>query len=218
MRGIRIQYLQIDEIWNFVAKKQRWVLPEDPEEYGDVYTFVALDQDSKLVPSFLVGKRTGPNTRRFMDDLAGRIEGRVQITTDGWFPYPGAVRNSFNGRAAYGQIIKNYAGGSFDVVSRRYSPPRLASIRRVGMWGLPNARYLSTSHVERQNLTMRMQMRRFTRLTNAFSKKLANLEAAVALHFAHYNFCRRHSAHDLTPAVMAGVASERWPVSTLLPV
>jgi ABC-type histidine transport system ATPase subunit len=129
--------------------------------------------------------------------------------------YPAAIEDHFNGRSSYGQIIKSF-GQSGDQ-NHRYSPAGLSGARRVGLWGFPRARYISTSHVERNNLTIRMHVRRFTRLTNAFSKKLENLRAAVALHFAHYNLCRRHSALDLTPAVAAGIESEAWKVERLLP-
>ncbi len=215
MQSVRCQYLQLDEIWCYIGKKQKRVQPGDLGEFGDAYTFVALDQDTKLVPAFLVGKRDKGHTYEFVGDLASRIDGHVQISSDGWGSYPGAIQHHFNGRSAYGQIIKAF-GASGDQ-SHRYSPAGLAGVRRIGLWGFPRARYISTSHIERQNLTMRMQMRRFTRLTNAFSKKLESLRAAVALHFAWYNFCRRHSAHDLTPAVAGAIASERWPITRLLP-
>ena len=216
LRGVRVQYLQADEIWCYVGKKQRRVQPGDTSDFGDAYTFVAMDQDSKLVVSYLVGKRDDGHTYAFMADVARRIDGRVQISTDGWPCYPDAVHDHFNGRASFGQIVKSYGGGSTDV-AHRYSPAGLLSVRRVGMWGAPRSRYISTSHVERQNLTMRMQMRRFTRLTNAFSKKLANLKAAVALHFAWYNFVRIHRSLGMTPAMMAGIVSESWGIYRLIP-
>ena len=216
MQGLRFQYVQCDEIWCYVQKKQRCVLPDDPAEYGSTFTFVALDQDSKLVPAYLVGKRDAQHTDDFIRLLSQRLKGHVQISTDGWTSYPGSIFEHFNGRSSYGQIVKDYRAFTTDE-AHRYSPPSLSATRRIGLWGAPRLRYVSTSHIERQNLTMRMQMRRFTRLTNAFSKKLENLRAAVALHFAWYNFCRRHSAHDLTPAVAAGVASGQWPIERLLP-
>ncbi len=214
VQSVRCQYVQCDEIWCYVAKKQRRILPGDSSDHGDTYSFIGMDQDSKLALSFIVGKRDEGHTYEFMADLAKRINGHVQISTDGWPSYPGAVMDSFNGRSSYGQIVKAFGGGDSQ---HRYSPSSLAGARRIGMWGAPRFRYISTSHIERQNLTMRMHMRRFTRLTNAFSKKLENLRAAVALHFAWYNFCRRHSAHDLTPAVAASVAGEQWPIDRLLP-
>ena len=217
MRGLRVQYVQCDEIWAFVGKKERRMIAGNSPEFGDAYTFVAFDQDSKLAICHLVGKRDDGHTYEFMHDLAARIDGPVQISTDGWPCYPGAVMESFNGRSAYGQIVKSYGGGSTDV-QHRYSPPGLLDVRRVGMWGMPRSRYISTSHVERQNLTMRMQMRRFTRLTNAFSKKLANLKAAVALHFAWYNFVRLHGSLVMTPAMQAGIVGELWTIDQLLPL
>jgi IS1 family transposase len=191
LRGLKVNYCQCDEIWCYVAKKQRRMVAGDSPEFGDTYTYVGFDQDTKLAIGYRVGKRSDVDTSAFMMDLAERIDGFVQITTDGWTAYPGAIMDSFNGRSKYAQIIKTYGGGTTDA-SHRYSPARISSALRIGMWGHPRMRYASTSHVERQNLTMRMQMRRFTRLTNAFSKKLANLKAAVALHFAWYNFVRPH--------------------------
>lgn len=216
LRGLTVEFCQCDEIWCYVAKKQRRVIAGDSPECGDAYTFVAFDQDSKLAISHRVGKRDDVNTSEFMTDLATRIDGFVQITTDGWPAYPGAVRDSFNGRSKYAQIVKTYGGGTTDG-QHRYSPSSLSSIRRIGMWGHPRMRYASTSHVERQNLTMRMQMRRFTRLTNGFSKKLANLKAAVALHFAWYNFVRIHRSLGMTPAMQAGIVSDLWTIDRLLP-
>lgn len=216
VRGVSVQYLQCDEIWCYVGKKQRRVLPGDSSDFGDAYTYVAFDQDSKLAVTYLVGKRDSGHTHEFIADTARRIDGRVQISTDGWAAYPDAVYESFNGRSSFGQIVKSYGGGSTDV-SHRYSPAGLLDVRRVGLWGHPRSRYISTSHVERQNLTMRMQMRRFTRLTNAFSKKLANLKAAVALHFAWYNFVRIHRSLGMTPAMQAGIVSEVWTIDRLLP-
>lgn len=216
VRGVRIQYAQCDEIWCYVAKKQRRVVPGESSDFGDTYTFVGFDQDSKLAVSYLVGKRDEGHTYAFMDDMSKRVVGAVQITTDGWAAYPGAVMDHFNGRSAYGQLVKQYGGLATDS-EHRYSPSRLTKARRCGMWGRPRMRYISTSHVERQNLTMRMQMRRFTRLTNAFSKKLDNLKAAVALHFAWYNFVRIHRSLGMTPAMAAGVASEMWAIEKLIP-
>jgi len=216
VRGVQCQYAQCDEIWAYVGKKEKRVRPGDAEEVGDAYTYVGMDQDSKLVISYLCGKRDEGHTHEFVRDLAQRIDGGVQISTDGWTVYPEAVREHFNGRAAYGQIVKSYGGTPTDG-PHRYSPPRMSVVKRVGMWGMPRSRYISTSHVERQNLTMRMQMRRFTRLTNAFSKKLENLRAAVALHFAWYNFVRIHRALGTTPAMAAGLSGTLLTMENLLP-
>ncbi len=198
-----------------VGKKQRLCRPGESDK-GDHYTFVAFDQDSKLAIAHLVGKRDEGHTYEFMGDVAERVDGHTQITTDGWPVYPGAVMDTFNGRSSYGQLVKSYGGGSTDI-QHRYSPPGLLSVRRVGLWGFPRSRYISTSHVERNNLTMRMQMRRFTRLTNAFSKKVEILRAAVALHFARYNFVRLHRSLGMTTAMAAGVVSEIWTIDRLIP-
>jgi len=216
VQNVDCDYVQCDEIWAYVGKKQRRMRDGDNGDFGDTYTFVGMDQDSKLVISYLVGKRDSGHTHAFMEDLAARTTGRVQITTDAWGPYPDAVMDNFNGRSAYGQVVKAYGGGTTDQV-HRYSPPGLVTVRRCGMWGAPRHRYISTSHVERQNLTMRMQMRRFTRLTNAFSKKLDNLRAAVALHFAWYNFVRVHRSLGMTPAMMAGISPSIWTMNDLIP-
>lgn len=215
-RGLRCPYIQVDETWCFCARKQRWVTGAEYEAgYGDTYTFVALDMDSKLVPAFLTGKRDETHCLAFLRDLADRVEGAVQITTDGWRAYPAAVRATFAGRCRYGQSRKNFTVPLED--ERRYSPPSMRSMQKLGFWNTPKYAYITTSHVERQNLTMRMQMRRFTRLTNGFSRKPANLRAAVALHFAWYNFVRPHSAHGLTPAQAAGLCASPRPIEWLLP-
>lgn len=218
MVDLDIAQIQVDEIWGYVGKKQRHIKPEDdPKRVGDMWTWVALDPESKAVPSFLsflVGKRTWRNAQRFMDDLAARLAYRVQISADALEAYVNAVDAAFGPDADFGQIVKHYEAEP--IGPGRYSPPKVTSASRWAVFGDPDPDHISTSHVERQNLTMRMSIRRLTRLTNAFSKKRENLEAAVALHFGHYNFVRRHQTIRTTPAVALGITSEPWTLADLL--
>lgn len=216
MREVPSKFIQVDEIWTYVQKKQKFVKPGDGLEIGDQYVFVALDADSKLVPSFMVGKREAPVARAFIHDLAGRLAGRVQLTTDGFTPYVPAVENAFGADVDFAQLVKQYSAEP--MTEARYSPPRIKSVTAVFVSGNPWSERISTSYVERQNLTIRMQVRRFTRLTNAFSKKLCNLKAALALHFAHYNFVRVHSTLRVAPAVAAGLERYTWSWAELLEV
>ncbi len=215
MRDLDCQRIQADEIWAYVGKKQRQVRPnEDRSRVGDMWTFVALDADTKLVPAYLVGKRDGAHANAFMADLAGRLSNRVQISTDGLNAYVDAIERAFGADVDYGQIVKAYEAEP--IGAGRYSPPHVVSADKAVIVGSPAAEHISTSHVERQNLTMRMSMRRFTRLTNAFSKKVENLRAAVSLHFAHYNFVRTHKALRVTPAMAAGVSNRLWSIEELV--
>ena len=215
MRNLKCKYIQCDEIWTFCFKKQRRVRNADPAEFGDQWVFVAIDEETKLVPTFVVGKRSRETTYRFMADLEGRILDRTQLTTDGFHFYERAVENIFAGRADFAQLIKLYGDyGQFG--NERYSPGRITEVISKIRDGRPDPDHISTSHVERQNLTMRMQMRRFTRLTNAFSKKLDNLKAAIALHFGFYNFCRVHKTLRITPAMEAGLTDHVWNLAELL--
>ncbi|HVN97426.1 MAG TPA: IS1 family transposase [Syntrophorhabdaceae bacterium] len=215
MRSLKCENIQVDEIWCFVGKKQRHLTIEDNEqEVGDQWVFVALDSDSKLIPSYRVGKRSYQNTLAFLNDLSERLDNRVQLSSDSFKAYTDAVDQSFGSNVDYGQIVKSYEAEP--IGAGRYSPPHVVSAERMVISGNPWVRNISTSHVERQNLTMRMQMRRFTRLTNAFSKKLENLKAAVALHFAHYNFVRVHASLRMTPAMKAGITDHIWEVGELL--
>jgi IS1 family transposase len=217
MRNLKTRYLQIDEIWTFVGKKKRHVRDGDSAELGDQWVFVAIDAETKLIPSFHVGKRHREDTRIFLADLYGRIYGRTQITTDGLNHYTAGVPDAFGLDVDFAQLVKLFGDyGQFDTPEARYSPPRIAEVISKVRTGDPDPDQISTSFVERQNLTMRMQMRRFTRLTNAFSKKLDNLKAACALHFAHYNFCRMHSTLRMTPAMAAGISPSIWIVEELL--
>ena len=215
MKNLKCQTLQVDEIWCFVGKKQRHLKDTDNiDELGDQWVFVALDAESKLIPSYLVGKRTAYNTQAFIADLSSRLDNRVQLSSDSLNLYMEAVESSFGGAVDYGQIVKSYEAEPTG--AGRYSPPHVVSAERRVIVGNPQDSKISTSYVERQNLTMRMQMRRFTRLTNAFSKKLENLKAAVALHFAHYNFVRVHKTLRVTPAMEAGVTNRLWSIGDLL--
>lgn len=215
MRNLTCQRLQVDEIWSFVQKKQRWVTPrDDRNRVGDQWTFVALDADTKLVPVYRVGKRTVATARGFMADLAGRLDNRVQISSDALAAYVDATERAFGSDVDYGRIIKYYEAEP--IGAGHYSPPRVVAADREAIAGNPDQAHISTSYVERQNLTMRMNMRRFTRLTNAFSKKVENLRAAVALHFAHYNFVRVHSSLRVTPAMAAGVSQNLWSMEELI--
>ena len=183
MRDLPCKRLQVDEIWTCVAKKQRQVTPEDDtSRVGDQWTFVALDADTKLVPSYRIGKHDLPTAKTFMDDLSERLANRVQLSSDALAAYVDAAEEAFGAHVDYGQVVKIFEAEP--VGPGRYSPPQVVRAERKAIQGAPDRKHISTSLVERQNLTMRMSMRRFTRLTNAFSKKVENLQAAVALHFA----------------------------------
>jgi IS1 family transposase len=214
MRNLPSQRIQCDEIWSYVRKKQAHLKPGESVRAGDFWTFVALDPDTKLVPSYRVGKRTRENAVAFMADLSERLTNRVQISTDSLRTYVDAIEQAFGADVDYGQIVKFY--DAEPIGPGRYSPPRVTGAERTVIAGAPDYRHISTSLVERQNLTMRMQMRRFTRLTNAFSKKVENLKAAVALHFCHYNFVRQHKSLRVSPAMAAGVSDQLWTLEDLV--
>jgi len=216
MRNLKCNFIQCDEIWTFCFKKQRRVRKDDPEEFGDQWVFVAIDAETKLVPAFIVGKRSASATNDFINDLSQRLTKRVQLTTDGFRFYVNAVDRAFGADVDFAQLVKLYGDYGQHDHAAKYSPsPILETISKVKQ-GNPVEEYISTSFVERQNLTMRMQMRRFTRLTNAFSKKLSNLKAAIALHFAYYNFCRVHKTLRVTPAMEAGITDHVWNIQELL--
>lgn len=215
MRNLSCAKIQCDEICGFIGKKQANLKPGDARKgFGDVWTFIAIDAETRLVPAYRVGKRDAYNANRFIDDLAGRLNDRVQISTDALSAYIDAIERGFGSGADYGQIVKTYTSSELD--ARRYSPPNILQVRRMVISGMPDPAAISTSYVERQNLTMRMHMRRLTRLTNAFSKKLDNFKAAVALHFAYYNFVRVHKSLRMTPAMAAGVTDSIWSVDDLV--
>ena len=215
MRRLPCKIVQLDEIWTYVGKHERFVRPEEnPIEVGDQYVFVAMDSESKLIPSFRVGKRNAENTWYFVQDLKQRLAGRAQITTDGFRPYVNAVEDAFGADVDYAMLIKMYSeSGQAD---KRYSPGEFVNALPIPVTGNPKPYLISTSHIERQNLTIRMQLRRFTRLTNAFSKKLENLKAALALHFAHYNFCRIHLTLRVTPCMQSGISDHVWGIGELV--
>ena len=215
MRNLTCARIQLDEICGFVGKKQRHLKEgDDVTGLGDTWTFVALDAKSKLVPTYKVGNRDSATAQVFLDDLASRLTGRIQLSSDAFSVYFETVDRAFGTNVDYGQIVKVYEAEP--IGAGRYSPPKVTGARRQSLWGNPNPAYISTSHVERQNLTMRMSMRRLTRLTNAFSKKLDNLKAAVALHFAYYNFVRIHKTLSITPAMEAGVTGRLWSLGDLM--
>jgi IS1 family transposase len=215
MRDLPCKRVQVDEIWSFVGKKQRQLTPQDDRSrVGDQWTFVAIDPDTKLVPAYRVGKRTRPHAVAFMADLSERLANRVQLSSDALNTYVDAVERAFGDDVDYGQAVKFYEAEP--IGPGRYSPPRVVSQERNVIAGNPDQRHISTSIVERQNLSMRMSMRRFTRLTNGFSKKIENLQAAVSLHFAHYNFVRMHKTLRMTPAMAAGVDSRLWSLEELV--
>ncbi len=214
MVNLCTRYVEVDEIWTYVGKKQKQMETTDSPELGDQYVFVAMDAETKLIPAFRVGKRTGELALSFMRELQTRIDTRFQLTTDSFTPYFDAVDQTFGEDVDYAQIHKAYAEPAEG--TKRYSPANIIRVTIRPLIGEPRRGHISTSYIERQNLTMRMQMRRFTRLTNAFSKKLHNLECAVALHFFHYNFMRIHQTLRVTPAMEARITNKIWDWSYLL--
>ena len=222
VRGIRgHRRIECDEAWAFVYAKERNVpfAKAAPEQAGDAWTFSALDADSKLVTSYLVGHRDGQSALALMDDLRSRLEDRPQVSTDGLAAYEGAVEGAFGGDVDFAQVIKQYGKVPGEDNERRYSPPVCTNIEKRRIEGNPDMRKANTSYVERSNLTMRMGNRRFTRLTNAFSKKIEKHAAMVNLFFLHYNFCRIHKTLRVTPAMEAGISSTlrdcEWIVSLI---
>ena len=216
MRNIRSRFIQVDEMHSFVFVRQKNLNPTRHNEatMGEQYLFIAMDSETKLVPSFLVGKRNIENAYYLMEDLQSRLATRVQLTTDGFRPYVNAVDATFGSEIDHAMLVKTYAGD--ESARERYSPSEIVDARPVPVMGNPKPHRISTSHIERQNLTVRMQLRRFTRLTNAFSKKLENMKAALNLYFAWYNFCRAHSSLRVTPAMAAGITDTAWSVESLL--
>lgn len=219
MTNLTCQRLQIDEIWAYCYAKEKNVPAEMEGTFGigDVWTFVAIDADTKLVPHWLHGNRTGCDAKSFVEDLAGRLAHRVQITTDGHRMYLEAMEAGFGGAVDFAQLIKHYGNpGDQTSPETRYSPGECCGTSTNVITGEPDERHISTSYIERQNLTMRMKMRRFTRLTNGFSKKLENLCHAVALHFMHYNFARRHQTLRMPPALKARITDHVWSIEEIV--
>jgi IS1 family transposase len=218
MRGIASKNIEVDEIWGFIGAKRKNA--QRTGNFGDVWTFIALDADTKLIPSFVVGKRDAYHTKMFIADLAGRVSNRIQLSSDAMNQYADAVERGFGSEVDYGQIEKTYSvsllGGASAPAAVRYSPAEVVKTERAVVCGMPDVSRISTSHVEKQNHTLRMHCRRLTRLTNAFSKKIENFSAAVALNFAYYNFVKTHGAIRMTPAQAAGVESSAWTVAELV--
>jgi IS1 family transposase len=217
LRNLTCDKIQCDEIWSFCYSKDKNV-PEDKKGkfgYGDVWTWTAICADSKLVPSFYIGTRDLVSAKVFMNDLASRMKHRIQITTDGHKAYIEAVEGAFGSEVDFSQLIKLYGVERIEAEAR-FSPAKCIGTKKNRVTGNPDDKYVSTSYVERQNLTMRMSMRRFTRLTNAFSKKVDNLHHALALHFMYYNFCRIHQTLRVTPAMAAGVTDKLWEIEDII--
>jgi len=209
--NIDAKRVEVDEIWAFVGAKQKNASTEKKAKlaWGDAWTWTAIDADSKLLITYIVGTRDASYALDFVRDLKSRLSNRIQLTSDGYGSYMDAVKKVFGDLIDYAQLIKDY-GKEPGVPAGRYSPPVCLSAQAKPITGNPDPDFISTSYVERQNLTMRMRMRRFTRLTNAFSKKIENHQHAVALHYFHYNFIRKHMTIKTTPAVMAGIADKVW--------
>lgn len=216
MRDLQVGRIELDEIWGFVGKKQKRVTPEDGDMVGDQYTFIALAGAAKAIITYRTGKRTRENTVSFVNDLRQRVLGSPEISSDGFQAYPWAVSLAFGDEAKFGVVEKRYAvgGGATPEASRRYSPTQVVGVSRNAVSGSPE--HISTSFVERQNLTLRMSQRRFTRLTNGFSKTYLNHCAAVALYVMHYNFCRVHEALRVAPAMQLGVTDHVWTMGELV--
>lgn len=217
VQNVEAQRIQCDEIWSFCYAKAKNVKTAKaaPDEAGDVWTWTAIDADSKLILSYLVGGRDAEYAMEFMDDLRSRLATRVQLTTDGHRAYLEAVEEAFGADVDYAQLVKIY-GAAPEGPQRRYSPADCVGARKRRVEGNPDIDHVSTSYVERQNLTMRMSMRRFTRLTNGFSKKLENHIHALALYFVHYNFCRIHKSLKTSPAMAAGIADTLWSLDDVI--
>lgn len=216
MVGVRAGRLELDEIWGYVGKKQKRVQRHEISHKGDQYTFIGMSASAKAIISYRTGKRDSENTDLFIQDLRERVIGAPEISTDGFHPYKNAIRDAFRGRASHGVIVKTYSVTNLAVkeAARRYSPAEVVAVERDTVSGVPS--HISTSYVERQNLTLRMTQKRFARLTNGFSKKLTNHAAAVSLYVTHYNLCRVHEALRTTPAVALGVADRVWTIGDLL--
>lgn len=216
MRDLECRYLQFDEIWGFIGKKDKHVTVDDAPEMGDVWTFCAVDAETKLVPAFRCGKRDARTANAFVKDVASRMNNRVQISTDGLRAYVEAVEKAMGADVDFGQIVKTYSHDEAQHPHRRYSAPDFVSSEKRIVTGNPNVDLISTSYIERLNATTRLHMRRLTRLTLAFSKKFENFEAAVGLHFAYYNFVKRHITIRCTPAMEAGIERDFWSVGDLV--
>jgi IS1 family transposase len=215
MRGLNCAQIEVDEIWGFIGAKRNRA--DAVGAYGDVWTFIALDADTKLIPSYIVGKRDAYHAKAFISDLAGRLKKRVQVSSDSLAAYTDAMERGFGNEVDYGQISKTYSFVNLTQnAAGRYSPAEVVKTERAIISGMPDVSRICTSHVEKQNHTLRMHCRRLTRLTNAFSKKFENFQAAVALNFCYYNFVKTHGAIRMTPAQAAGVENSAWTVTELI--
>ncbi|MGH6847285.1 MAG: IS1 family transposase [Methylocella sp.] len=217
VRNLKSKRVQVDETWAFIYAKQKNVemAKAAPDGAGDVWTWIAMDADTKIVASYFVGGRDGECAKWFIDDVAKRLTNRVQLTSDGHKAYLEAVEGAFGADIDYAQLVKIY-GTPSDSAKGRYSPAECTGAVKTPIEGKPDPKHISTSYIERQNLTIRMHMRRFTRLTNAFSKKVENHAYAVALHMMYYNFVRIHQTLRVTPAMAAGVTDRLWEVSDIV--
>ena len=219
MRGLDCQRIELDEICGYIGKKIANVREDDDPTFGDVWTYCAIDAETKLVPSYKVAsKRNLPTTIAFISDLKSRLNNRIQISSDAMRSYADAIDQVFGQEVDYAQIVKTYGTdeSKYSTPERKYSPSRITSSEKIWMQGRPEARYVSTSYVERLNASTRLHVKRLNRLTLAFSKKLENFEAAVSLHFAAYNLVRSHSSLKMTPAMMAGVENNFWSYGDLV--
>ena len=218
MHGVSSRRIEIDELWGFIGKKRAQTRPWDfTEGLGDVWTYVALDPDTKLIPAFHVGQRTMLHARHFLDDLRSRLVNRVQLSSDGLAAYRETVAQTFGTNVDYGQIVKTYSVVNLNQsAAGRYSPADVVQVEKTVIEGAPEITAICTSHVEKQNHTIRMHCRRLSRLTNAFSKKLSNFRAAINLNFAYYNFVKTHGAIRCTPAQEAGIEQSAWTVADLV--
>jgi IS1 family transposase len=218
MTGLRVNRLELDELWSYVGRKQKRVKPNHPDApvAGDQYTFVGLAASARAIISYRTGKRDSENTLEFIHDLRERVIGAPEISTDGFRPYQAAIRDVFAGRVSHGVIVKTYSVTNLAVkeAARRYSPAEVIAVERQVVNGTPG--HISTSYVERSNLTLRMSSKRFARLSNGFSKRLENHCAAVSLYVMHYNFCRVHESLRSTPAMALGVAERVWTIGDLV--
>lgn len=217
MRGLNCSRIEVDELWGFIGKKKFHAksLADRREGLGDAWTFLSLDPETKLIPTFLVGKRDMYHATAFMEDLAGRLNNRIQLSTDAMGAYVAAVERAFGASVDYAQIVKEYASPIAED-QRRYSPAELVSVYKTAVVGVPNPEHVCTSYIERANLTMRTHCKRLARLTLAFSKKLENFKAAIALNVAYYNFVKTHGSLRCSPAMAAGIETTHWTVENLI--